>query len=150
MRLRTVLVAAGVVAAAVFASAVNVALLDRASSSGPERDDGLAAALTAGASTPVLPPTTVVSTTVPGDVTSAEGRRYQVGEAGVVTLRLRDGAITVLAVESATGWRWAYQQRDPDEVRIGFTSPSGVAMRFRAEIESDGELRVDIGDDADD
>lgn len=82
-------------------------------------------------------PATTATTAAPAS------RTYSIGQAGTVTLSVRNGQAVVDAVRPAAGWTYEQQVHGDGEVEVEFHSEGGGDARLRASVEN-GQLQVRI------
>ena len=71
---------------------------------------------------------------------------YQVGDAGLVTLEIRNGRLTVVSVQPAAGWTVTEIEEEDGEVEVEFVGPSGE-IEFAAALQG-GEIVTFIESEA--
>ena len=158
MKHRTAIVTAASVAVVILAATAAIATNLGILTSGT--DTGQVGALTVATTEQVeVPPAPVVkvtddavstSTTVaPQETTdsaaSGEITAYAVADAGIVTLENDGSMLTIVDVETNTGWQTA-QILDGTAVDIGFVNGDGTVLRFIAVINPDGTVQTLVDD----
>ncbi len=158
MKHRTAIVTAASVAVVILAATAAIATNLGILTSGT--DTGEVGALTVATTEQVeVPPAPVVkvtddatstSTTVaPQETTdsaaSGEITAYAVADAGIVTLENDGSMLTIIDVETNTGWQTA-QILDGTAVDIGFVNGDGTVLRFIAVLNPDGSVQTLVDD----
>jgi hypothetical protein len=77
------------------------------------------------------------------DISQARGGTYKVGDAGKVQFRSSGGSLTLVNVQTNTGWKTTKRDVSSDDIEIDFRQGRAKA-EFGAELEDSGRLSLEI------
>lgn len=126
---------AAVVLAGAFAVSANVGILDAAG------DNKIGSLSAAGDLLPVSSPSS--ATTADSTAPAAGAQDFVVDEAGTVTVRSSQSAITLDEVVPNTGWTWSPGPADAGSLTISFTDGTRTLV-FTAARAADGTIAADV------
>ena len=77
------------------------------------------------------------------DISQARGGTYKVGDAGEVQFRSDGGSLTLINVQTNTGWKATKREVSSDDIEIDFRQGKTKA-EFGAELDDSGRLSLEI------
>jgi hypothetical protein len=77
------------------------------------------------------------------DISQAQGGTYKVGDAGEVQFRSDGGSLTLVNVQTNTGWKATKREVSSDDIEIDFRQGRAKA-EFGAELDDSGRLSLEI------